>query len=148
MYRLRAFEMVTVAANYPDEKKEVLSFLTKQQSSGKNLLFGDTDKYKLMDAFDPDWNNALPYTLLISPAGEVLFKQQGAIDPTRTEARHCEGSQRRPLQIGRPAMGQTHPELTGICASPRGRRKGALACRVGCLAQTIRGETKRLSENI
>jgi len=81
MYRRRAFEMVTVAANYPDEKKEVLAFLTKQESSGKNLLFGSTEKYKLMEAFDPDWNNALPYTILISPTGEVLYKQQGPIDP-------------------------------------------------------------------
>jgi len=81
MYRRRAFEMVTVAANYPDEKKEVLAFLTKQQSSGKNLLFGTTEKYKLMEAFDPEWNNALPYTMLISPTGEVLYKQQGPIDP-------------------------------------------------------------------
>ncbi len=81
MYRHRAFEMVTVAANFPDENIEVLAFLTKQQSSGKNLIFGTTEKYKLMEAFDPDWNNALPYTMLISPTGEVLYKQQGAIDP-------------------------------------------------------------------
>jgi thiol-disulfide isomerase/thioredoxin len=81
MYRHRAFEMVTVAANFPDEKKEVLQFLTKQQASGKNLLFGDKDKYKLIEAFDPDWNASLPYTLLIAPGGEVLYKGQGPIDP-------------------------------------------------------------------
>jgi thiol-disulfide isomerase/thioredoxin len=80
MYRHRAFEMVTVAANYPDEQKEALAVLKKQQASGRNLLFGDKDKYKLMEAFDPDWNGALPYTVLLSPAGEVLYKHQGAID--------------------------------------------------------------------
>jgi len=80
MYRHRAFEMVTVAANYPDEQKQVLDFLTKQQASNRNLLFGETDKYKLIEAFDFEWNGALPYTVLLAPGGRVLFKQQGAID--------------------------------------------------------------------
>jgi thiol-disulfide isomerase/thioredoxin len=81
MYRRRAFELVTVAANYPDEKKEALETLTKQQASFRNLLFADTDKYKLMEAFDKDWNAALPYTVLIAPSGEYLYKVQGPIDP-------------------------------------------------------------------
>ena len=81
MYRQRAFEMVTVAANYPDEKKEVLAFLQKQQASHKNLLFGEPDKYKLMEAFDPSWNGALPYTVLIGATGQILYKAQGPIDP-------------------------------------------------------------------
>src|SRR5206468_2602941 len=80
MYRHRAFEIVTVAANFPDERKEVLAFLEKNQASTRNLLFGDTDKYKLMEAFDPGWNDALPYTMLISPTGEVLYKVQGPVD--------------------------------------------------------------------
>ena len=80
MYRHRAFEMITVAANYPDEKKQVLDFLTKLQSSGRNLLFGDTDKYKLMEAFDKGWNASLPYTVLISPKGEYLYRAEGVMD--------------------------------------------------------------------
>ena len=80
MYRGRAFELVTVAANFPDEDIEVLAFLKKNQSSGKNLIFGDKEKYKLMEAFDPKWNAALPYTMLIAPGGEVLYKVQGPID--------------------------------------------------------------------
>ena len=81
MYRGRAFEMVTVAANFPDEDLEVLAFLKKNQSSGRNLLFGDKEKYKLMEAFDPQWNASLPYTMLLAPGGEVLYKVQGPIDP-------------------------------------------------------------------
>ncbi len=81
MYRHRAFELVTVCANYPDEKKEVLAFLQKRQASCRNLLFGDTDKYKLMEAFDPKWAGALPYTVLLGPEGDVLYRRQEAIDP-------------------------------------------------------------------
>lgn len=81
MYRHRNFELVTVSANFPDEKKDVLAFLTKQQSSGTNLLFASDDKYKLIEAFDKDSTGALPLTLLIAPGGEVLYRHEGAIDP-------------------------------------------------------------------
>lgn len=81
MYRHRAFEMVTVSANFPDEKKEVLEFLTKQQASGKNLLFASPDKYALIEAFDKNWNGSVPLTVLISPTGEILYRDNGAIDP-------------------------------------------------------------------
>jgi len=81
MYRHRAFEFISVAANYPDEQKQVLRFLEKQQASGRNLLFGEKDKYKLIEAFDPKWDGSLPYTVLLGPAGEVLYKENGPIDP-------------------------------------------------------------------
>ena len=80
MYRHRAFELITVAANYPDENKEVLAFLQKRQASSRNLLFGETDKYKLMDAFDPQWDGGLPYTVLLGPQAEVIYRCQGAFD--------------------------------------------------------------------
>ncbi|HXT42381.1 MAG TPA: redoxin family protein [Candidatus Angelobacter sp.] len=81
MYRHRAFEMITVSANYPDERNAVLAFLQKNHASGRNLLFGETDKYKLMEAFDPKWDGALPYTILIGPDGQVVYRCQDAVDP-------------------------------------------------------------------
>jgi thiol-disulfide isomerase/thioredoxin len=81
MYRQRDFELVTVAAHYPDEKEDALRFLKKQQASNRNLIFGETDKHKLIEAFDPEWSGALPFTLLMDPAGEVLYRKEGAIDP-------------------------------------------------------------------
>lgn len=81
MYRNRDFEFVSVAANYPDEKKDVLKFLKKQQASNRNLLFGEPDKYKLIEAFDGGWDGALPYTVLIDPAGALVYQQRGPIDP-------------------------------------------------------------------
>lgn len=80
MYRHRAFEMITVATNFPDEKAEVEQLLKKKQVSSKNLLFGGTDKYKQMAAFDKDWDATIPYTLLIGKNGEVLYKANGTID--------------------------------------------------------------------
>ena len=80
MYRGRAFEFVTVAANFPDEKADVLDVLEKAHCSAKNLIFANEHKYPLMEAFDPHWNAALPYTMLIAPGGEVLYKEQGPVN--------------------------------------------------------------------
>jgi len=83
MYRHRPFELVTVSTNYPDAKDGVMRALKEQHASSPNLLFGDMDIYKLMAAFDPDWNGAVPYTMLIKPDGEVVYKYQGEIDPLK-----------------------------------------------------------------
>jgi peroxiredoxin len=81
MYRHRDLELVTVSVNRPDERKQVLEVLKKQQASGRNLLFASADRDKLIDAFDPDWQGAVPYTLLISPEGKVIYRETGTIDP-------------------------------------------------------------------
>ena len=79
-FRQRDFELVTVAAEFPDQQPKVLAFLKKHHASTRNFIFGDTDKYKLIEAFDPEWNGALPHTLLLGPNGEVLFRQTGELD--------------------------------------------------------------------
>ena len=81
MYRNRDFEFVAVAANYPDEQPEVLKFLTKHQASNRNLILATKDKTTLIEAFDKEWRGALPHTVLLGRKGEVLWKQEGAIDP-------------------------------------------------------------------
>jgi thiol-disulfide isomerase/thioredoxin len=81
MYGKRSFDMVTVSINYPDEKAGVLSALAKQHATSRNLVLGSTDIYSLIAAFDPQWNAAVPYTVLIKPDGEIVYQHQGAIDP-------------------------------------------------------------------
>ncbi len=81
MYGHRAFDMVTVSINYPDEKAGVLSALSQQHATSRNLVLGSTDIYALMAAFDPQWNAAVPYTMLIKPDGEIVYQRQGPIDP-------------------------------------------------------------------
>ena len=81
MYRRRPFEFVSVSANYPSEKNEVLKFLTKAQASNRNLLFASEDKFAMFAAFDPKLNGQLPVTLLLSPKGEILYQRAGEIDP-------------------------------------------------------------------
>lgn len=79
-FRHRDFELVTVAAQFPDEEARVLKFLQKKNASTRNLIFGTTDKYALIEALDPEWQGALPHTLVIGPDGKVLYRQTGSLD--------------------------------------------------------------------
>jgi thiol-disulfide isomerase/thioredoxin len=80
MYRLRDFDFVTVATNMPDEKAGVLKMLNKQHASSRNLLFASDDTYAMQAAFDPKWESGVPFTVLISPDGKVLYQEQGEVD--------------------------------------------------------------------
>lgn len=81
MYGHRPFDLVTVSINYPDEKSGVLASLNKLHATSQNFLLDSTDIYALMAAFDAEWNAAVPYTMLIRPGGEVVYKHQGSISP-------------------------------------------------------------------
>jgi peroxiredoxin len=81
MYRHRDFEVMTVSVNRPDEEKNVLKFLKEQQASCTNLIFASADREKLINAFDPDWQGPVPYTVLIAPDGKLLYRESGSIDP-------------------------------------------------------------------
>jgi peroxiredoxin len=80
MYGARDYSVVTVSANMPDEKAGVLRFLQKQHATSKNYLFDSQDTASLQTAFDPKWDSAVPYTILLSADGKVLYKQLGSAD--------------------------------------------------------------------
>jgi len=80
MYRMRDLELITVAANMPDEKNSVLRMLEKMHATSRNLLFASDDTAALQAAFDPKWESAVPYTVLIAPDGRVLYQKQGSVD--------------------------------------------------------------------
>jgi peroxiredoxin len=80
MYRQRDFEFVSVSANMPDERNDVMKMLHKVHASTRNLLFASEDTEALQTAFDPSWQAGVPYTVLISPDGKILFSQQGELD--------------------------------------------------------------------
>src|SRR3984893_3198998 len=80
MYGVRDLELVTVAANMPDEKATVLHVLEKMHATSQNLLFASDDTAALQSAFDPGWESAVPYTVLIGPNGKILYQKQGSVD--------------------------------------------------------------------
>jgi peroxiredoxin len=80
MYKVRDLDLVTVAANMPDEKASVMKMLEKQHATSRNLLFASNDTAALQAAFDPAWESAVPYTVLLAPDGKVLYKNLGSVD--------------------------------------------------------------------
>ena len=80
MYAVRDLELVTVAANMPDERNSVLRVLEKMHATSRNLLFASNDTAALQTAFDPKWESAVPYTVLISPQGTILYQKQGSVE--------------------------------------------------------------------
>lgn len=81
MYRGRDFEFISLSADNPSKRNNVLKFLEEHEAANKNYLYNDTDKYALIEAVDKDWQGALPHTLLIAPGGEIVGRYAGIIDP-------------------------------------------------------------------
>jgi peroxiredoxin len=80
MYSVRDLVYVTVSTNMPDEKESVLRMLTKKHSTSRNLLFASEDTAALQAAFDPNWESAVPFTVLLAPDGQTLYEKLGAVD--------------------------------------------------------------------
>lgn len=81
MYRKRDFEFITISADDPAKKDKVLKTLQQLQVSATNYLIDTEDKYQLIEAIDPNWQGALPYTILVEPGGRIVYARQGRIDP-------------------------------------------------------------------
>ncbi|HTD99803.1 MAG TPA: redoxin domain-containing protein [Mucilaginibacter sp.] len=80
MYRDRGLELVSISADEPANKDKALKFLQRQQASGTNYIYVGDDKYKMIEAVDPKWDGALPYTILVQPDGKIVYAHGGAID--------------------------------------------------------------------
>ena len=80
MYRKRDCEIITVSIDEAEQKEKALAFLKKQQASMKNYIFSTKDKYRLINAVDPQWEGPIPYTLVIEPDGGIAARIQGQAD--------------------------------------------------------------------
>jgi peroxiredoxin len=107
MYRGRDFDMVMVSANMPDEKEGVLKVLNKLHSSGRNLLFGSDDTYAMQAAFDKSWDSGVPFTVVLSPDGKVIYRETGQVDILKLR-RTILANLPDPDYIGQRAYWQSH----------------------------------------
>lgn len=81
MYRGRNFELITVSADDPANRAQALKTLQERHVSATNYLFDSDDRDQLFDSIDDQWEGALPYTILVSPEGKVVYRKHGEIDP-------------------------------------------------------------------
>lgn len=80
MYGGRNFEFVSLSTDKPDQADKALKFLEKTHSPVPNYHFSGEDVYELIEAIDPEWNGAIPYTVLVAPGGEVVWSHQSDVD--------------------------------------------------------------------
>ncbi len=80
IYRSRQFEFITINADKMSRKDNVLKFLQKNEASNKNYIFNSDNNSDLVEAVDPQWSGALPYTLLVEQGGNVIYRTQGTIN--------------------------------------------------------------------
>lgn len=80
MFGARDFEFVSISADKMSKKDRALDFLKEQHSAIANYIVTSDDNYELIEAVDPQWNGALPYTALIAPGGDIVWEHQGEVD--------------------------------------------------------------------
>jgi thiol-disulfide isomerase/thioredoxin len=81
MYGQRHFEVVTLSLDRPNLGGKVRDFLEEKEAAFPNFLYTAPDREPLFEMIDPDWQGNIPYTLLVAPGGEVLYRHAGIIDP-------------------------------------------------------------------
>ncbi|MBK1832572.1 redoxin domain-containing protein [Roseibacillus ishigakijimensis] len=94
-YSWQDFEFITISLDPAEDLKKAEDFLARKECglsprakaaaakegrSTNNYLFtGDTEE--LVKALDPEWNGAMPHTLLVDGEGKVLFRHTGVVEP-------------------------------------------------------------------
>ena len=89
IYRSRQFEFISINADKISRKENVLNFLKKNEASNKNYIFNSDNNTELVEAVDPEWSGALPYTILVEQDGKILYRNQGPIDMTEMRKLIC-----------------------------------------------------------
>jgi peroxiredoxin len=80
MFGARDFEFVSLSADAVSKKDKALEFLQKSESAVANYIAATDDKYELIEAVDPSWDGALPFTILLEPGGKAVIRHQGEAD--------------------------------------------------------------------
>lgn len=87
MYRDRDFEFISISTDKMPMKEKALEHLKKMEASNQNFIFSGDDIYQLIEVVDKKWQGSLPYTALIAPGGEVLYRIEGTIDPQEVKTK-------------------------------------------------------------
>jgi peroxiredoxin len=81
MYRKRPFELITISMNSSEEENDALQTLKQKRVAATNYIFTSEDREAFAEALDSQWQGPVPYTLLIAPGGEVIYRKLNSIDP-------------------------------------------------------------------
>lgn len=95
-FQNRPFELVTVSLDPIGSREKVLKFLIAKRAGiaksteetlaaegrkTNNYIWVSENPDALAAAVDPEWTGALPYTVLVSPEGKIIWRHGDRIDP-------------------------------------------------------------------
>ena len=81
MYRNRPFKMVTISMDEPDKAETALKALKENKVAMTNYIAKTEHIDKFAAALDKQWPGPLPYTIIIAPGGEVIYRKVDRIEP-------------------------------------------------------------------
>ena len=91
----RDFEVITISVDDPKDEAKVKQFLTDQHATvpnrvqrsvnaegrnTNNYLYSGASMGALMQALDPSAPGPVPYTILVAPGGQIIYRQANQID--------------------------------------------------------------------
>jgi hypothetical protein len=77
----RGFEFASISIDDIQDKVGVLEFLEESESKTlNNFIYSGDDIEDFVVTIDPEWDGAVPYTLLVAPRGEVYYRHRGSLD--------------------------------------------------------------------
>jgi hypothetical protein len=79
-FRIRPFEMVTIAAEFPDQEAAVKDFLVKKHASTKNYIFASDNKDELSEAWTRPGKARCPTPSSSTRKGKVIYREMGSIN--------------------------------------------------------------------
>ena len=94
----REFELITISLDSIDDKQKAADFLGKVRAvmsdklrktveaegrTTNNYIYTGASTDDLAEALDPEWPGPAPYSLLVDPNGEVLYRKVGLVDPAK-----------------------------------------------------------------
>jgi thiol-disulfide isomerase/thioredoxin len=81
MYRGRNFQLVTISLDDLAKREDASRVLKENHVASANFILKADDRDKFAEALDQEWPGPVPYTLLITPGGKIVYRKVGAIDP-------------------------------------------------------------------
>jgi peroxiredoxin len=94
-FNVRDFDMISISVDDPKDQDKALRFLEREHAAvppgarkavakegrtTNNYIYTGAGGDALARALDPKWPGGYPYTLVIAPGGEVLYRFSGALD--------------------------------------------------------------------
>ena len=94
-FETRDFDLITVSVDEPKDRDKALRFLEEEHAAvppgakksvaaqgrtTNNFIYTGPSGDSLATALDPKWPGGYPYTVVIAPGGEVVYRQAGALD--------------------------------------------------------------------